>query len=159
MSPEPTDVITSKLAHCFREDRNINTVSKFVNNKVIDLRVSQGDCIGYSFLGCIPCGSYSCPDLGSLLVFQKGRLQEFLDNQSMKVARLSALITGNLYPPRIIPDNHFCCGPFSAVGIETDYGLDGPGSSPGGNKIFRPSRQALGSTQLPVKWVPSLSRE
>ena len=29
-------------------------------------------------------------------------------------------------------------GPGSSVGIATDYGLDGPGSSPGGDEIFRP---------------------
>ena len=29
----------------------------------------------------------------------------------------------------------------------TDYGLDGPGSNPGGDEIFRPSRPALGPTQ------------
>jgi len=49
-------------------------------------------------------------------------------------------------------------GPGISVGIVTDYGLDGPGSNPGGDEIFRPSRPALGSTQPPVKWVPSLSR-
>jgi len=32
------------------------------------------------------------------------------------------------------------CGPGSLVGIATDYGLDGPGSNPGGDEIFRPSR-------------------
>jgi len=46
----------------------------------------------------------------------------------------------------------------SSVGIATDYGLDGPGSNPGWDEIFRPSRPAMGPTQPPVKWVPGLSR-
>ena len=49
-------------------------------------------------------------------------------------------------------------GPGSSVCIATDYGLEGSGSNPGGNEIFRPSRPALGPTQLPVKRIPSLSR-
>ena len=44
--------------------------------------------------------------------------------------------------------------PGSSVGIATDYGLEDPGSNPGGDEIFRPSRP----TQPPVKWVPCLSR-
>ena len=52
----------------------------------------------------------------------------------------------------------YTCGTGSSVGIATDYGLDGPGSNPGGNEIFRPSRPALGPTQPPVKWVQDLSR-
>jgi hypothetical protein len=40
----------------------------------------------------------------------------------------------------------------------TDYGLDGPGSNPGGDENFRPSRPTLGPTQPPVQWVPGLSR-
>jgi len=42
----------------------------------------------------------------------------------------------------------FGFGPGSSVGIATDYGLDGPGSNPGGEKIFRPSRPALGPSLL-----------
>ena len=42
-------------------------------------------------------------------------------------------------------------GPGSSVGIGTDYWLDGPGSNPVGEDIFRPSRPALGPTQPPVQ--------
>jgi len=44
------------------------------------------------------------------------------------------------------------CWPGSSVGIATDYGLDGPGSNPGGDEIFLPSRPVLGSTQPPLKF-------
>ena len=50
------------------------------------------------------------------------------------------------------------CGPSSSVLIATDNGLDDPGSNPGGDEIFRPSRPTLGPTQPPVKCVPGLSR-
>ena len=47
-------------------------------------------------------------------------------------------------------------GPGSSVGIATDYRLEGPGSNPDRDEIFRPSIPALGPTQPPVKWVPGL---
>jgi len=50
------------------------------------------------------------------------------------------------------------CGPGTAVGIATDYGLDGPGWHPNGNEIFCPTRPALWPIQPPVKWVPGLFR-
>jgi len=40
--------------------------------------------------------------------------------------------------------------------LRLSYGLDGPGSNPGVDEIFRPPRPALGHTQTPVKWVPGL---
>ena len=49
-------------------------------------------------------------------------------------------------------------GPGSSVRIATEYGLDGLGSNPSGDQIYRPSRPALGPTQSPVKWVLGLSR-
>ena len=49
-------------------------------------------------------------------------------------------------------------GPGSSVSIATDYGLDSPGSNPGGDEIFCLSILALEPTQPPVKWVPGLSQ-
>ena len=37
------------------------------------------------------------------------------------------------------------CGPGSSVGIATDYGLDGPGSNPGGGRGFPPAQTGPGA--------------
>ena len=39
---------------------------------------------------------------------KKFRLSEFVENQHMKLPRLSAVRTGHLYPPGNIPGTHFC---------------------------------------------------
>jgi len=43
-----------------------------------------------------------------------------------------------------VPYNPVHCGQSKSVGYAIDYGLDGPGSNPGGDEIFRPSKLALG---------------
>jgi hypothetical protein len=43
----------------------------------------------------------------------------------------------------------------SIVGIAARYGLDGPGSNPGGGTdVLQPSRPALRPTQAPIQWIP-----
>ena len=50
----------------------------------------------------------------------------------------------------------------AAVGQISRYsdrttGLDGPGTNPGDNEIFCPSRAVIGSNQSPVNLVPCVS--
>jgi hypothetical protein len=48
---------------------------------------------------------------------------------------------------------------FSSPGIEIGYWLDGPGIKfQWGQEFLYPTRPALGPTQPPIQWVPSLSQ-
>jgi len=51
----------------------------------------------------IPLQAWTGPEC-----FRRLRLPEFLDNRHMKVAKLSALHTGRLYPPAETPGANFC---------------------------------------------------
>jgi len=51
------------------------------------------------------------------------------------------------------------CEQGSWVAIATDYGLDGPGSNPGGDEIFCQYRPALGHTHPSVQWGTGSSPE
>jgi hypothetical protein len=64
-----------------------------------------------SFDGCcwyMEWDSFPITDLDRPLGLQDLRIPEFLDNQHMKVARLSGLHTGCLNPAGDIPGIHFC---------------------------------------------------
>ena len=52
----------------------------------------------------------------------------------------------------------YICGHGTSVAIATDYNLEGPGSNPGGDEIYRLFGTVLEPTQPPVKWVPCLSQ-
>jgi hypothetical protein len=57
--------------------------------------------------------------------------------------------------PKVYPSR----GRHISVGIATRYGLDGQGiESRWGRDFPLPSKPALGPTQLPIHWVPGLSR-
>ena len=76
----------------------------------------------------------------------------------MAVAIYNIYIYTYIYTHTYIHTYYTMCVTCSSVGIATNYGLEGPGSNPGGDEIFRPSRPALGSTQPPIQWVLGLYR-
>ena len=53
-----------------------------------------------------------------------------------------------LLPPVNTPGTHFCCGSGSSVGKASDYGLDGPGSNPGGDEFSASADRLWGPLSL-----------
>ena len=57
--------------------------------------------------------------------------------QHMKQELCNSTASFRLVPCKILDLMYEGRGPGSSVGIATDYGLDGAGSNPGGDEIFR----------------------
>ena len=79
-----------------------------------------------------------------------------MEKAGNRLGHVNLLQSAMKYTPAA--STHHNSGLGSSVGLVTDYGLDGRGSNPGGDEIFRLSRLAPGPTQPPVKWVLGLSR-
>ena len=71
------------------------------------------------------------------------------------IPRQQILVVSHCY---IGVTTHRSVGRDSAVGIATCYGLDGPRIESRWGHFPHPPKPALGPTQLPIQWVPSLSR-
>ena len=97
----------------------------------------------------------ACPSLSQLVINMRLNLRHSMYLLSISARAVCLLAQTCLH---INVASAIQSGPGSSVGIATDYGLDGPGSNAGEDKIFPPSRPALGPTQPPVKRVPGLSR-
>jgi len=126
-----------------RSQHNIKLCSKFSNSLIYSLDFSKISWWKVFFL-LIAVVAMAIPDYFHMYILHR-LLPCYSNSWKMHIIWI-LLIYYNLR------------GPDSSVDIATDYGLDGPGSNPSGDEIFRPSRPALWPTQHPVKLVTDLSR-
>jgi len=75
-----------------------------------------------------------------------------------EITRKNLISNTKILLPEFLANTSCRWMPGSSVGIATDYGMDSPGSNPGGDEIFCPSRPAFGPTQPPAQWVPGFTR-
>ena len=89
-------------------------------------------------------------------------MKKYLQNVQLIVGTFTPC-NNILFPPPHLIYLLYCLirnvGQDSSVGIATCYGLGGLGiESQCGRDLLHPSGPALGPTQPPIQWVPSLSR-
>jgi hypothetical protein len=87
--------------------KNFNDI---IGNRIRDLQAcsavpqpSAPPCVPTYGYTRVPLQAWTDPDGFSMV-----EAPRFQDNRHMKVVRLSALLTGRLYPPGNIPGTHFC---------------------------------------------------
>jgi hypothetical protein len=116
---------------------------KFKNTRGHNLLTDKREISAYlniSVSKAIPLQARTSPE-GS----RSFRLVKFLENRHTKVVRLSALCTGRLYPPEVIPGTHFCwrlSRPLGNCGAERDSLMKNSDDLIGNQTRYIPVRSA-----------------